>query len=257
MQKKYIAIAVVFVLILLIIFANNFLPIKLFGAGIQKIFEAPRIAIYNIKTQVSGNDSKQVEQLKSENAALVKKLVDYEKTKLDNDALRSQFETTQTQNYSLLPAHIMGFAGSFTNPSSIVIDKGVSDGVKKGMAVIFQNNLIGIVDQPSDFYSKVNLSVNQKFSVIAQTSENNSLGITRGQDDFILLDRVPIDNKLSKGEMVLTKGETDSQKLVPSGLVIGKISGISKSENLPFQTAKIESPVNFTKLSTVFVITKL
>ncbi|HVT00941.1 MAG TPA: rod shape-determining protein MreC [Patescibacteria group bacterium] len=256
MQKKYIAVVVIFVLIILILLANTFTPIKLFSAGIEKIFQGPKIAIYGIKVGMSRDDSKEVASLKSENSSLVKKMADYEKLKEDNDALRSQFETTDTKQYPLLVANILGFSGSFTNPQTLTIDKGEKDGVKPGMAVIFGNNLVGIIKQPEDFYSKIDLVINQDFTAIAEVPGNNALGIARGQIDFILFDRVPINSKVSKGDIVLTKGEIGGGKLIPKGLVIGKVTALSKNENLPFQTAKIESQINFTNLSTVFIILK-
>jgi cell shape-determining protein MreC len=246
MKKEYIGVAILLVASVLIFFFRNSSPVKFLGSAVEEIFLLPKEALYSLKTKIVGDDSAQIKKLKQENAAIAAKLIDYNKTKRDNDALRSQFETAQTQTYKLLPARVIGFLGNFSAPSTLIIDQGESSGIKSGAAVIFQNNLIGKIGSVSSSYSQVILPQNSKFSALGATSENNSLGIIRGQEDFILFDHVSINDKLTPGETVLTKSEINETGP-------GKVSGVVRRESQPFQTAKIESALDTAHLTTVFV----
>jgi rod shape-determining protein MreC len=212
--------------------------------------------LYGLRVGISGQAPQVVSKLKQENAALSGKLLEYDKLKRDNDALRSQFETESSVRYKLLPAKVLGFLGRSNDPSALIIDAGQRDGVKRGMAVVLENNLVGEISSVSEVYSKVLLPTDKEFSTIAKTAENQSLGIVHGEDNFILLDQVSIKDKIIEGETVLTRGEANNSGMpqVPSDLVVGKIESIYKNESQPFQTAKVISNVFVPKIETVFVV---
>lgn len=223
--------------------------------SIQTIFSFPRSAVYNIKTSVSPDDSAEIKSLKAANARLVKQVIDYEKIKADNQALKDQFETSGTLQYNLLPARVLGFGGPFSLPTSLIIDQGERAGVEKGMAVVMGSNLVGRISSVQLSFSKVALPMNESFSTLAKTTENGSLGVVKGLSDFILFDRVAIKDKIINGETVITKGDMNDQALgIPADFIIGRISALSRNENLPFQTAKIQSQIPFARLTTVFII---
>ena len=255
MQKKPLIILIVLLLIsIFIVFNNNFTPIKFVTGIVERIFEGPKAILTGMKTGDS-MDSAQIKKLKDENKALTKKFVDYENMKRDNEALRSQFEDGDTKDYKLLPARVIGFLGKFSFPQSLIINKGEKDSIKKGMAVIIDNKLIGKISKVSVDYSEITLITSPDFTGLARSSENSAPGIVNGAHDFVLFNRVDVNEKLTVGEFVLTKGEVNSEGFgAPPDLIIGKIASVNKTESLPFQTAKVESDIQFSKLSTVFVI---
>ncbi len=255
MQKKTTIVIGVLIFFCIVIFILRNTPPILFVSGIfQNIFSVPKAFIYESR----GNDSQdnaQIKKLVEENKKLSNKLLEFERIKKDNDAFRSQFETEQTKQYRLLPAKIIGFGGSFSNPTTLVINKGTSDGVKKNMAVISENNLVGKIGEISQNYSQLILPVSKNFTTLGKTSEGQLLGVVSGTGDFIFFDRVETTKTLAPGETVLTKGEISSSGVgVPPDFVIGKISSVNKNQSLPFQNAKIESILQFSRLYTVFVV---
>ena len=255
MKKRYVVILVLLILSLLIFFNQNFPPVRFIALSVQSIFSLPRVAIYNLKTQFAPDDSVQIKSSKAANERLVKQVTDFERLKADNQALRDQFETSLTVQYNLLPAKVLGFGGPFSLPTSLIIDQGERSGVARGMAVVLGSNLVGRVDKVSASYSKVSLPLNESFSTLAKTSENGSLGVVKGLDDFILLDRVAIKDKVVNGETVMTKGDVNDRGIgIPADFIVGRVVAIARNENLPFQTAKIQSPLPFARLTTVFVI---
>ena len=229
MKKQYIILLVFLILSIVILLINSLTPVKFVSSIFQSIFSIPRVAIYSLRTSISSDESLEIKKLKDENAAILKKFLDYQKLKGDNEALRSQFETGESASYKLIPARVVGFSGNNTMPHSLIIDLGQKSGIMPGEAVIYKNNLIGKVDLVEGVYSRVILTHNPKFSTLGQTLENNALGIIKGQGDFILLDHVSISDRLKVGEAVVTRGDLNEKGVgVPAGLTVGKMEAISR-----------------------------
>ncbi len=256
MKKRINILIVILVLVSLFIFLNRSSKIATAFSGIfQNIFSSPKTFLYGIKVGIGADDSKEVKKLKEENATLVKKLVEFERTKRDNEALRSQFETEETKTFKLIPASVVGFLGKFSSPTVLIINKGAADGIKQEMAVVFKNNLVGKINEVSEAYARVLLPVNEKFSILGKSLETNVPGVILGQGDFILFDRVDINENIREGEILVTKGEINEKGHgIPPGLIIGKILSVNKNESLPFQTAKAKELIQYAKLENVFVV---
>ncbi len=104
-----------------------------------------------------------------------------------------------------------------------------------------------------DNFSQVETVFNPEFSTTIKTSDNNSSGVVRGKEEFVLLDKVSSTDKIDKNELVLTKGEFQSNFGIPEGLIIGKITSVNNNKSAPFQTAQVSSLLYFSKLQTVFI----
>lgn len=255
MRKQYILLVVFLIITLSILLTTNSSITSSLSGFVQNVFSSPKAAIYNAKVKTSPGENSEIERLKNENTALLKNFIDYEKMKRDNEALRNQFETGETQTYSLMPAQIIGFLGSHSSPRALVINLGKNNGIATGQAVIYKNNLVGKIDRVSNSYSRIQLVQNDKFSTIGMAAENGSTGVVKGQNDFILLDNIAVSDKIVKGETIISKGDINDQGIgIPGGLVIGRISGVSRQESMPFQTAKVKSSINVASLTTVFVV---
>lgn len=222
---------------------------------ISSLLSSPRSILYSY-ANASGKPS-EIDILKAENAKLLERLSEMNALKKDNEALRSQFQETIISPQKLLPAKIVGFSGQINNPTTLILDQGTRSGVKKGMAVISKQNLVGIIGDTSSWDSELILPTSKRFSALAVTSTKNTPGIINGEEDFILLTHVVITDTLSKNDLVVTRGGKDKNGVgIPESLTIGKIVTVQKSETQPFQSAVIKSLVNFKKLTTVFVVTQ-
>lgn len=253
MQKKLSVILVIFVFIAFIIYFNSsFPPFRFISGVVQSVFLIPKKILYSAKLNLSSQ--KDIDKLKQENRKLIEKLTDYERVIKDNTALRSQFEIDSGKAQELLPARVIGFLGAASTPTALIIDKGENDGVKKGMAVVVGKNLVGKIETVSKKYSQIILPLNKNFTALGRSSDANTTGIVRGENDFILFDQVVITDSISIDEVITAKGEVDGDGIgLTPDLIIGKITSINKNESKPFQTAKIESLIPFSKLEIVFV----
>lgn len=257
-MKKGFILGIFLLFSILVLLNNNFPPVSFLAGVIQNIFVFPKSVFYQAKTGIIGEDIPEIKKLKDENNILRSKLAEYQRVKKDNEALKSQFETGTNQGFNLMPARVIGFLGSFSKPNALIIDLGKTSGIKKNMAVISGVNLVGKINFVSSSYSQVLLPQNSSFSTLGKTDEGQVLGVVSGKEDFILFERVSVNEKITIGETLLSKGEVNQEGVgIPPDLVIGKVESVNKNESLPFQTAKIESLLSFPKLSTVFVIKSL
>ncbi|HVZ12180.1 MAG TPA: rod shape-determining protein MreC [Patescibacteria group bacterium] len=260
MKKIQLAVLFIFLtLSLLILLNNNSWPFSALAAIAQNTFKVPKSIIYGMRSddnELTGKGSP-AEKLKKENLELTQKLLDYDRIKRDNDAFRSQFDTTETKSYTLSPVKVIGFTGSFFQPITLTIDHGSDLGMKTGMAVVEGNNLIGKLGKVTPVFSEVILTINPDFVTLAKASDTGAPGVAHGDQDFILLDRVSINDTINNNTFLLTAGDVGSSGIgIPPELVIGKIVSVNKSPSLPFQTAKIETTIDFSRLETVFVVEK-
>lgn len=192
----------------------------------------------------------EVSKLKEENLALERKLLDQQKLLSENKALRDQFETASPKSLSLLPAEVIGapkFLPFVSLPDTFILDKGSRDGVKAGDAVIYKNNLVGVVSKLGGEVSEAVLVISPNFKMTGRT-DKNVLGVIKGQgDETIIFDNVLLSDTLSKNDLVLTAGD------FPTGLVVGRIISSEKNEAQLFQKGKVESFLDFSLLQTVFI----
>ena len=200
-----------------------------------------------------------LKKLSDENFSLQNKMANYNQLVMDNKALRDQFQTTQIQSLKLIPVQVIGapsFIPGVTSINSLVIDKGSQDGIKVGQAVIYKNNLVGIISVVSPSHSSVNLVTNDKTVITAKTSKTNALGLIKGQgQEDMFLDNVILSDKLENGDLVLTKGDIGQNGIGnPPGFIIGKIIAVNKKESNIFQSADVKSLLDFERLQTIFVL---
>lgn len=205
----------------------------------------------------------EIKDLENKNRACQVLLSDQQNLIRENAALHDQFQTTLPQNPNLLPAKILGqqaFIPGISLPETFTLDKGTKDGVLKGAAVVFKNNLVGKIERVSSNLSMVSLLTNKNSSFTVRTlptkDSPGSLGTLRGQGNGgMVLENVVISESLKVSDLVLTYGDLDMKGLgYPPELIVGKITSVDKKESALFQKAAVLSLVNFQELSTVFIV---
>jgi rod shape-determining protein MreC len=161
------------------------------------------------------------------------------------------FAREQPQNTYVAAAVI----GRDPNPFMryIFIDRGSDSGVLAGMPVVTAQGLIGRVDAVTAQASRVVL-ITDPASIINVTLQSlktdaQLVGSLTGE---LTLEMVPSDVKLQPGELVLTSGLGGDY---PADVLIGQVVSVRKLETDLFQTATVQSAVDFNNLQAVLVIT--
>jgi len=185
-----------------------------------------------------------VTELREENNLLREKAI-------ANERLRNLLRFSKKIPRSMLPAQIIGI-----DPSSwfrtILIDKGTKHGVKRGVAVVSPEGIVGHVLQTSHHYGKVLLITDFNSSVDAVIQRSRAKGVVEGNgENLCRLKYASRTQDIQLGDKVVTSGLGGRY---PKGLMIGKISKIEKKSYGLFQHAEIMLSADFTKLEEVFVI---
>lgn len=260
MQRKdnFLPVFFLFLLISILIFSLGKTGILEGKTGFLETILSPFQKITFGLLGTSSSDSAKIKVLKDENFNLAKKIADQKKLRDENNALRDQFQNSNPNSLDLLPANIIGapkFIPGLTFPEFFIIDKGANDGVKIGNALVFKDNLIGKVTKVTQELSEISLIMRSSSSFTGQT-QDGVVGIVKGLgNNDIVLDNVLLSDIVHVSDLVLTKGETflDGSG-IPPGLVVGKVVSVDKNPSSLFQKSKLKSLLNFTSLSTVFVV---
>ena len=142
--------------------------------------------------------------------------------------------------------------------NSIVINKGSSSGIKKDMAVISSDGLIGKINKVSKTTSEVKLLTtndkNEKISVMIKTSDDTIYGIMNGyQDNYLEITSVNKNINVDNNSLVYTSGMGG---IFPSGILIGKVAMVKEDKYNVSKLILVEPSSSFNNLKFVKVLIK-
>ncbi len=137
---------------------------------------------------------------------------------------------------------------------SIMVNKGLHDGIKDGAGVISPSGVVGRVVKVSGHASEVLLltDINSYIESIDETTRVrgivNGMGMDRLKFMYILSS-----SRINEGDTLLTGGE---DRVFPEGIVIGKVMNIrSNPAGWLFKDITVEPKIDINRLSYVMIIT--
>lgn len=135
----------------------------------------------------------------------------------------------------------------------IVINRGSSDGVLRGMPVVTNQGLIGRVDAVIADAARVQLITDpaSAINVRLQNADTDAVLVGSVTGD-LSLDMISQEVNVEAGDVVLTSGLGGGY---PPDLIIGQVLNVRKRDYELFQQATIQPVVDFARLQIVLVIT--
>lgn len=228
-----------------IIADQTLLPVRRAISGVNRaiVSQVSTLASLGGLSQENARLSKQVEELKEQ-------LADMNEIARENQLLRSQLNFSSKQSLVLAPARVAGYA-PYNVREYMTIDLGSKGGVEKGMAVVSNGALVGVIDSAADYSSRVFLLSDVDFRIRALGQDNRANGIVAGQiGSGYKMDKIIQGETIKRGETVITAGSG----LVPKGLLIGTVESVEASDNAVFQVANIRPATSVSNLELVFVV---
>lgn len=216
------------------------------GEGISNFFSS----IGEIGTLRATNEKlkREVEKLRKENIQLQELMNENKRLK---EALNFKTENVELD---LKLATITGKnPGNWFN--TFTIDKGKNEGIKPGMAVLDEKgNMIGQITEVGDKWAKVLAIIDRNSSVSAVAVRTRDNGVVRGDSNGgLIMIYLPLDAELIGGDVVTTS----SMSRFPKGLIIGKVSKVTRDPGSLLKQAVIEPAADFERLEYVFVVTNM
>lgn len=185
----------------------------------------------------------------------------------DNEDLRKSLKAKQStlKNYYLYPAEVVARSSDYWN-NAVIIDQGIKHGIKKDMAVVTAQGLIGRVQSVSNFSSTVELLTNIEGSnhiasvifgkqiVNGTTLYQQANGVIEEYDPqtrMLIMRKIPLNQKIEVNQQVLTSGLGG---VIPRGLPIGIVARVQPDDYGLTQTAYIQPSADFGNLNEVMVV---
>jgi len=178
-----------------------------------------------------------------------------EQVRLSEDAaqarrLQSLLAFKEQYIQKTVAAQVIGSSGSDLS-RIIYIDKGEHDGLKRDMAVITANGIVGKVLQVYPSVAQVLLISDQSSGVGAILEKSRLQGVLRGTPNGeVVLERVMSDEQVPEGETVLTSG---GDQIFPKGLPVGTVTKVGNGKDL-FLNIKVRPAADLSKLEEVLVL---
>lgn len=266
-KKTGIAGVVITVIILiLLVFLSNTSIGRL--SRIENAFSLIVMPIQNgittLKHKIQGNSTfftdinnlkAENEELKEKNSELEQALRALESIKAENETLKEAMNLTEKYGeYKTVSGYVIN--KDISNYSSIlVINVGRNDGVEVDMTVIADKGLVGHIISVTDTTAKVQTIIDSSSSVSCTISASEDSIIAKGvldSESLLKATYIPTKANLVPNDSIETSGQGG---IYPKGIHIGNIKEIVNTKNITDRYALIETAVDFSKLSTVLVIT--
>jgi len=263
-SKKMVMIvgAVVLIVVNIIILSVNSSRYSSYGSGrIAIFFIAPLQKTVTQSVQFLKNIwshyfflvsvAKENDNLKKAINHAIDKNNKYREIEISNFRLRNLLNFQKTMPNRVLVAKVIGRDRS---PwfKTIIIDKGKSDGVEKGLPVVVPEGIAGQIIDVSYNYSKALLIIDQNSAVDALVQRTRDRGLVKGQSDGrCLANYVLRKHDIKVGDTVISSG---LDGVFPKGLRVGYVSEIVKRNSGMFQEVTVTPYIDFEKLEEILVV---
>jgi rod shape-determining protein MreC len=201
---------------------------------------------------------------KSENEKLRKEVRELRAEALKNEAaaaqlpglkkqLRYEEGPTYPHDYRAVNASVISFpSGPFNQ--QIAIAAGSHSGIRLNTPVVTADGLVGRVTNVGPSTSVVTLITDADSAVAAKDLSTGVSGLVRrGQGDSLILDRVPKDQVVQKGDRIVTQGTRDPRypDIYPYGIPIGRVLSVGYSDNAIFVQVQVTPYAQFGTFASV------
>lgn len=168
-----------------------------------------------------------------------------------NTSLKKLLQFKESTDVPMLSTRIVG-----KDPSlwfrTVIIDRGSSDGVFKGMPVVTAEGIVGQVITASPNYSKVLLAIAPSSALDVLLQKSRVRGILKGTGSLTFkLDYVLKTVDVKEGDYVVTAGYGG---LFPAGLPVGVVSKVIKKRRGMFLEIEVTPSVDFLTLEDMLII---
>ncbi len=157
------------------------------------------------------------------------------------------------RKFTWLPAKVIGNTVTLQT-NFLTLERGSNQGVKKGMAVIGPQGIVGVVVEVSPNISKVMSLLHRNSKVSAMLKKDNNAGSVEwdGNDPTLLtLRNIPRSAKITKGDTILTSTYSAN---FPSHLMVGTVDSIVEDPSSNFFTLRVKTATNFFSIQYVYLV---
>lgn len=198
------------------------------------------------------------DSLVQENARLREALAQYQSYDTVRDSLvqlplprEDSMEKLRFAHYVYHTARIMNNSVALPN-NYITLNRGARHGIRKGMAVISPQGVVGRIIKVSDHFSTALsvLSIKQQVSARLKDGTIGHVNWEGQNPEMLVMRDIPQQIQINKGDTVYTT----HYSFFPAGIPIGTIYGRQKIEHNNLQRLYLHTSTSFRKLQYVYIV---
>jgi len=157
------------------------------------------------------------------------------------------------QDYRPVNTSVISFPnGPFVQ--EVAIAAGSNSGIRINSPVVSADGLVGRATNVTPSMSVVTLITDPDSAVAARDLRTGVLGLIRhGQGNTLILDQVSKEQKVHKGDMIVTQGTRDRRypDLYPYGIPIGQVISVGTSDIASYLTVQVSPFASLNSLDSV------
>lgn len=228
------------------------------GGFMNNIFNASHSAATSVLS-VLKSPFRKIALRDEENISLKKKVNEllierdrFREAAIENNRLRELLQLREKHSDFISAARVIA-RGIDHWSNTMVIDKGIKDGVMKDMSAITPLGLAGKLLYSTDSYAGLLLLTNANFSVAVRLQESRREGVLSGTGaGTCVLKYVPYEEQVKPGDAVITSG---LDALFPPGIPVGYISRVDrKGKGGKFQYIEVVPYQDDSRLEEVLIV---
>lgn len=173
------------------------------------------------------------------------------KAQQDNEELRAMLMLMNVQDTPLEPVEVVQ-KSTVQMRNYVIVNKGLKNGIKVGMAVRSAAGLVGSIIGISDYYSIVELLNNRNVKISAKLIDSDCEGIIVWEgEDYLLLKNISKSIDVKVGEKVVTSSFSIRY---PHNIPVGVVSKVIDEPGAHFSKIEIKPIAKFFSFDYLFVI---
>ncbi len=170
---------------------------------------------------------------------------------LENVRLKSNLSLKQNSKLKFISSRVIARPADNWS-SGLIIDKGATSGIKKGMAVVTFLGLAGRIVETTALTSKVMLLCDPNLGVSSLIQRSRQEGLVCGTlGNNLIMKYLPEDADIKLQDVIVSSGLNDTY---PKGLLIGRVIDIGKEFSGLSLYAIVKPAVNLSNIEEVLVI---
>jgi len=191
-------------------------------------------------------------ELKEQISLLKLQVAQENELKLEYERLRKLLDFQQTNPSKLSSSQVIGVdLWSNSEYSSLKINKGSAEGLRKGMAVITREGIVGYLFNVAPHYSTVLVLTDRNAVVDSLVQRTRARGIVEGLGrDLCHIKYLQRTDDVQVGDLVVTGFDG----IFPKGFPVGTVTRVYKKTFGVTQTVEMRPIVDVSRLEEVFVV---
>ncbi len=160
---------------------------------------------------------------------------------------------TEDSEYNYMPARVINNSVQLWD-NKITLNKGQRDGVERGMGVINERGIVGIIVNTSDRFSQAYSVLNTQVRVSVSHEKSGQFGTLvyqRVDPRYMTLVDLPKYAEVSIGDTIVTNRFSS---VFPDGVVVGTIADYAVEDGTNFYNIKVRLSHDMGRLDYVYII---